>query len=612
MVTGRGRTAEEAIHNRRGRLWWSLAVATIVGTSAQAAGPPPPQPFQPLVQQRLDAYIRDNQIAGAVAGVAYHGHDYAFTAGVRNRDTGAPMTAETMFPLGSITKIFTGIMIAHLVNEGTIRLDEPVVGFLPPDVARLGGAIRQVTWLDLATHTSGMTGPAPGNPAEQVYSDLPPLPDLVADWIRWKPPASPAGAPYPYEYSNKGFLTLAFAVAEAGQRGGYNPLFQEVFRQPLHLHYLQTLGTMPAETRALLVTGYGTSDDPEERVGNGVNANLMDLAPLLHACLLSVGTPARLWEAIELSQRPARSKLAGNPDAWMGLGWDVQRGTPYTVSKSGATAGVFSQMTLRPRQGLGVIAIANGRLALGSDIARLANDLLRLVESNGDQELARDRPASHSAGAGENLANDGNKTGETFWLARGSEDWWQVDLESVRVVGYFHVLPAWDEVTANGYTVSTSLDGADWSLAVDARRPEHQATFAGIGHRIAPRFARYVRVQSAGTPLRLVEFEVFEHRDRAAAALHFAQPKLVIMRDADGQQVGFEYSYRRLTAETRLDYAVSASETLGAWEPLGAKWGAPSVQGEPAGSSERVSWRADPAVASDPTNLFLRLLISPR
>ncbi|MGE3308954.1 MAG: serine hydrolase [Limisphaerales bacterium] len=607
-----------ALRKRRrapgGMLCFLAVLAGANNGTVLAAGPPPPRPFQPLVQRHLDAYVRDHQIAGAVAGVAYHGDDYAFTTGVRNRDTGAPMTPETMFPLGSITKIFTGIMIAHLVNEGAVRLDEPVVAFLPPDVARLGGAIREVTWLDLATHTSGMTGPAPGNPAEQAYFDLPPSPDLVADWIGWKPSAPPTGAPYRYEYSNKGFLTLAFAVAQAGQRGGYNALFQEVFRQPLHLDDLQTLGTMPAETRAQVVTGYGTSDDPEERVGNGVNANLVDLAPFLRACLLSVDTPAPLWDAIELSQRPARSKLTVNPDAWMGLGWDIQRGTPYTIDKGGATAGVFSQMTLRPRQGLGVIAIANGKPAQGSDIVRVANELIRLVESNGDREVARGRPTTHSAGVGANLANDGNKTGSTFWAAQSAADWWQVDLGSPQVVGYFHALPAWDDVAARGdrYTVSTSLDGIDWSQAVDAREPEHPPTFAGNGHRIAPRFVRFVRVQSVGAPLRLVEFEVFEHPDGPAAALELAQPTLSILRDGDGQPVGFEFVYRRLTAETGLGYAVSVSRDLRAWEPPGADWGAPSVEGEASDLIERVTWRTGQPGAPDPTGQFLRLLISPR
>lgn len=577
---------------------------------AQSAEPPPPRPFQVLVQQHLDSYIRDNRIAGAVVGVAYHGSYYPFTAGVRDRDTRAPLTGETLFPVGSITKIFTGIMIGYLVNDGTITLQEPIVGYLPDEVGRLGGAIRQVTWLDLATHTSGITDPAPGNPAEQVYFDLPPLQGLIDDWIRWRPTPPKPGDPYLYYYANKGFLTLAFAVADAGHRGGYNPLFHEVFRQPLHLRYLQTLGTMDAEMRALLTTAYGDGQNPEDQVGNGVNANLIDLEPFLQACLLNAGTPQRLKDAIEFSQRPFRSKLLGNPNRWMGLGWDLQLEPPYTVAKGGATAGAFSHLKLRPQENLGVMMMANGKPDSGNDIGRVASEILELVALNGDRELARGRPTSHSAGTGPSRPNDGNKTGATFWAAQGPEDWWQVDLGGIQSVGYLHVIPVWNETTSPGYTVSTSWNGLDWTVAMDTSRLSSRATIAGDGHVITPRFARYVRVQSAGTPLKLVELEVFEHRERAAAAADFARPTVDIIRGADGQLSGLRYSYRRLKTETHLTYSILASEDLQNWKPITKPWGTPTVTSDPAGLSEMVSWQADLEDGSGMSGRFLRLVIA--
>ncbi|MBE7503893.1 MAG: serine hydrolase [Verrucomicrobiales bacterium] len=596
-----------------GRLLGSLAAAvTLVGERVQAAEPPSPQPFHALVQQHLDDYILANHIAGVAAGVAYHGHYYPFTAGVRNRDTQAPVTTETLFPVGSVTKIFTGIMLAHLVQEGAVGLEDPVVHYLPAEIGRAGGAIRQVTLLDLATHTSGMTDGAPGNPAEQVYFDLPPLPNLVRDWIRWSPTPPNTGDPYLYHYSNKGYLTLAFAVAQAGQRGGYNPLFQEVFRDPLGLRYLQTLGTMTPTFRALLTSSYGDREDPKDKVGNGVNANLLDLEPFLQACLLNQGTPPRLRQAIEFSQRPFRSKLQSDSRQRMGLGWDLSLAPPLTISKGGATAGAFSHLQLQPQENVGVMVMANGKPSTGNDIGRVAADLMALVQRHGDRELARGRPTRHSSGTGRSRPNDGHKTGATVWAAAGPEDWWEVDLESLQSVGYLHVLTAWDGTNAYPYRIHTSLDRLAWTLAVDATQPPEPATLAGDRHRIPPRLARHVRVQSAGAPLRLVEVEVFEHPDRAAAALWFAQPKLEVIRNADPQPDGIEYSYRRLASENRLDYAVSVSENLRDWERLGAEWGAPIVQLEPSGLSEKVSWRAGNALRARAGSVYLRLVISHR
>ncbi|MBE0545607.1 MAG: serine hydrolase [Verrucomicrobia bacterium] len=587
-----------------------LLAAVWSGLSTPAnADAPPPQAFQPLVQQLLDSYIEDNNIAGVAAGVAYHGHYYPFTAGVRDRDTLAPMTEETMFPVGSVTKIFTGIMLAYLVNEGTATLEDHVVDYLPDEVGQMGGAIKQVTLLELATHTSGITTPSPGNPAEQAYFDLPPLQNLIDDWIQWTPTPPEPGDPYLYNYANKGFLTLAFAVAEAGQRGGFNPLFQEVFRDPLQLRYLQTLGTMTPEFLALMTKAYADDEDPTDKVGNGVNANLIDMAPFLKACLLNVGTPQRLKDAIEFSQRPFRSKLANNPDRWMGLGWDLQLDQPYTVLKGGATAGAFSFLRLRPQDDIGVIVMANGKPATGSDIGRVSRDILDFVEMNGDRELAKDRPTSHSNGKGRNRPNDGDKTPAHFWEADGPDEWWQVDLEAVQSVGYFHVIPLWDGTNSYPYTVWTSLDGVNWKLAVDASHPAGPATLAGDGYVIPPRFARYVRVQSAGKPLKLAEVEVFEHQNRAQTAMNLAHPTLQIAPSSDPEVRQLHYSYRRLTGETNLAYSVSIASELIGWEPIAMEWGLPNIESEPSGLSEVVSWQQN-VENSQAAAQFIRLVIS--
>lgn len=588
-----------------------VALRTLGPGQAAFAGDPPPRPFQTPVRQHLEAYLLENNIAGVAAGVAYHGDYYSFTAGVRDRDTQAPITTETLFPVGSVTKIFTGILLAYLVQEGSVRLDDPVIDYLPAEIGRSGGAIRNVTLLQLATHTSGMTDAAPGNPAEQVYFDLPPLPNLVNDWIRWSPTLPDAGDPYLYHYSNKGYLTLAFAVAQAGRRGGYNPLFREVFRDPLELRYLQTLGTMTPALQALLTTAYGDDEDPTDKVGNGVNANLIDLEPFLYACLLNPGTPPRLRQAIAFSQRPFRSKLLNNPNQQMGLGWDLGLAPPLTVSKGGATAGAFSHLRLRPQHNIGVMVMANGKPSTGSDIGRVSSDLMALVELHGDRELARGRPTRHSNGTGRNRPNDGDKTGATLWVAAGPDDWWEVDLESVRNIGYLHVLTPWDDPSPHRYSIHTSLDGLAWDPAVDGTQPSGPPTVAGDGHRIAPRFARFVRVQGAGAPLKLVELEVFESSDRTAAARHLARPNLEILRDAGRQPIGIRYAYRRLIPGADGEASVLRSSDLVHWLPLSGPWGSPAVDPDSSGVSERVTWerRLDRPDHAEPE--FLQLVIPP-
>lgn len=518
-----------------------------------------------------------------------------------------------MFPVGSVTKIFTGIMLAYLVNEGTATLEDRAAAYLPASVAGSGGAIRNVTLLDLATHTSGMTDAAPGNPAEQVYFDLPPLPDLIDDWIRWRPTPPSAGDPYLYYYSNKGFLTLAFAVAQAAGRAGYNPLFQEVFRDPLRLTYLQTLGTMTPALRDLLTVAYGDSDDPSDQVGNGVNANLIDFEPFLRACLLNRETPDRLKRAVEFSQRPFRSKLLNNPNLRMGLGWDLNLAAPRTVTKGGATAGAFSFLRLLPQENIGVVILANGKPSTGNDIGRLAADLLDRVTPNADRELAGGKPTSQSRGDGRRRPNDGDKTGITLWAGSSADDWWQVDLEAPRCIGYFHVIPEWNGTSASGYTIHASTDARQWSLVVDVRPSTTPDTLAGNGHWVAPQFARYLRIQGVDKPLRLVEFEVFEHPERASAALEIAQPAIHVVREGNGQISALKYSYRQPAENSSLGYTVESSSDLLRWRRLAATWKGPMVTADPLGGPfEVVAWETVASDADGADHGFIRLSVSPQ
>lgn len=557
------------------------------------AGEPPLPAYAGQVQERLDGYLLENRIPGVAAGVVFQGRFQPFTAGVRNRETGAPVTRETMFPLGSVTKVFTGIMMGYLVEEGRLRLEDAVVESLPERVAQSGGAIRQVTWLELATHTSGMTEPAVDNPAEQAYFDLPPAPELVTQWIDWKPTPPTGGDPYRYDYSNLGFLTLAFAVGDMGGRAGYNPLFDEVFRRPLGLSYLRTLGTMTSDLSELMSESYAVGEDPTEKVGNGVNANLVDLEPFLRACLLNEGVPAPVKSAIEISQRPYRSKLAANTNRWMGLGWDLRLAKPYRVSKGGATAGSFSFILLHPQENAGLVVMANGRPRSGSDIGRLAEDLMNLVLSNAPRELAEGRPVRTSEGAGGREVNDGDKTGNQRWVGAGQSSWWQVDLESIRAIESLHLLPSWEAPTAQRYAVSLSLDGEAWTEVMDARDRHGRDTLAGIGHRLAPRLARFVRVQGVDRALSLVEVEVFESSEMTAAALELARPNLEVQGPSDTGSSRVRYEYRRLVADRGLKYEVRISSDLREWQPMEATWGPPVVVMDPTGVSQVVRWERE-------------------
>src|ERR1700749_487332 len=78
------------------------------------------------------------RVTGAVLGIWHNGEEVRAACGVLNAGTGAPVTIDSLFQLGSITKLWTATMIMQLVDEGLLTLDTTVSEVLPG--ARLGTA----------------------------------------------------------------------------------------------------------------------------------------------------------------------------------------------------------------------------------------------------------------------------------------------------------------------------------------------------------------------------------------------------------------------------------------------------------------------------------------
>jgi CubicO group peptidase (beta-lactamase class C family) len=85
-----------------------------------------------------------------------------FGAAGRLRADGPAVDADTLFEIGSITKVFTGILLADAVRRGDATLEDSIAKHLPADLLPADSVLREVTLLDLATHTSGLPR-LPGN-----------------------------------------------------------------------------------------------------------------------------------------------------------------------------------------------------------------------------------------------------------------------------------------------------------------------------------------------------------------------------------------------------------------------------------------------------------------
>ena len=130
-----------------------LALAVLlVGGQWFAGAQGPADPLRVALAKRVD---EAKEGTGAIVGLLRR-RGRSFASYGRARADGPEITAETIFEIGSITKVFTALLLADMVERGEVALDDPVRKYLPNGVTVPSRSRRDITLADLATHTSGL------------------------------------------------------------------------------------------------------------------------------------------------------------------------------------------------------------------------------------------------------------------------------------------------------------------------------------------------------------------------------------------------------------------------------------------------------------------------
>jgi CubicO group peptidase (beta-lactamase class C family) len=126
--------------------------ASVDGIAAAQAGFPANNTIQRWIDQRVAG---KSGVGIVLATRNAAGETKVFSAGDSGR-TGLALNEHTVFEIGSITKTFTTALLADMVARGEVKLDDPVSGILPPSLKPPGRGDKQITLVDLATHSSGL------------------------------------------------------------------------------------------------------------------------------------------------------------------------------------------------------------------------------------------------------------------------------------------------------------------------------------------------------------------------------------------------------------------------------------------------------------------------
>ena len=226
------------------------------------------------IGQMIQRAIDTKQISGAVTVVARRGRVAHFEAhGLMDIEANAPMRKDTIFPIASMTKPVTAVAILMLVEEGKIRLSDPVSRFVPefkdtkvamPRSDAAGGiytvpAKREVTVHDLITHTSGLGS---GGAASEATARIAPrdLTGTVADWT-----AALGAAPLDFQpgtrwaYSGLAGIDTLGRIVEVASGLTFDEFLRRRVFEPLGMK--DTAFNVPEDKKARVVTLYSRTPE---------------------------------------------------------------------------------------------------------------------------------------------------------------------------------------------------------------------------------------------------------------------------------------------------------------------------------------------------------------
>lgn len=136
----------------------SFTMLLLLLTGTVWSGQPDQAPMARRLDRIMERAITEKRLVGAVLAVSHNGRPLYFKAsGLADRETGRPMTTDTLFRLASMSKPIVSVAVLRLVDQGRIGLDDPVTRWLPDFRPRTAdGQFHPITIRHLLTHTSGL------------------------------------------------------------------------------------------------------------------------------------------------------------------------------------------------------------------------------------------------------------------------------------------------------------------------------------------------------------------------------------------------------------------------------------------------------------------------
>ncbi|MET3105620.1 beta-lactamase class C [Oxalobacteraceae bacterium GrIS 2.11] len=380
-----------------------FAALCLAAGSCSAATHPDQATMQNSVDAAIKPLLEKYQIAGMAVAVSVNGANHFFNYGLASRETKQPVTATTLFEIGSISKTFTASLASYAQLNGQLNLSDPASKYLPE---LRGSSFDQISLLNLGTHTGSNF---PLQVPEHIHND-----EQLMDYFKNWQPAHPAGV---YRtYSNPGIGLLGLITARSMQMP-FDDAMEKVLLPALGMKHSYL--NVPADQMRNYAQGY-SKDDALVRVTPGqlgaitygiktdstdllryLNANMQEVALTDKFQRALIDTHTGYFKAGKIIQdlmweqypdtAPLAQLVAGNSSEMIFSDTPVIKIDPplppqanVLLNKTGSTNGFGAYVLFAPARKIGIVMLANRSYPIEARVTA-AYEILKALQSLPEQ-----------------------------------------------------------------------------------------------------------------------------------------------------------------------------------------------------------------------------------
>jgi D-alanyl-D-alanine-carboxypeptidase/D-alanyl-D-alanine-endopeptidase len=350
----------------------TFALLMATGVSVGAPGTALADPLlEEVVEFAGTILYLEHKVPGLVIGAVRNGETATYGIGEAS-DGGEAPDGDTVLRIGSITKAFTGQVLAQLAADGTVSLTQKL-GELAPDLGSGADAnVANIRLIDITTHSAGLPRELPHEhgPANDPFATITRV--GFSKWLKTEQLLFAPGTGI--LYSNFAFDLLSIALSEAADQP-YPKLLEEHITEPLGMK--DTTFVLTNEQKGRLMQGHNFDGKPLPDVptgsvivgSGGLYSTPKDLLRWMEWHLDRLGTDGAETRMLDHAAYLVRDGLnpvsgmdeSGHMDA-MGLGWVVmmpEGNRPLILQKAGGLQGTFSYIAFAPTRGIAIFISIN-------------------------------------------------------------------------------------------------------------------------------------------------------------------------------------------------------------------------------------------------------------